>query len=64
MLDEIRGHMPEPTEEERDWMANDAVGTVARALVMAGVAMMIGVTAAYVVEQVTTPGPVASAPAK
>ena len=64
MLDELRGHMPEPTEEERDWMSRDAVGTVARALVMAGVALMIGVSAAYIFERVTAPGTVAAAPSR
>jgi len=48
MLDDLRSHDPRPTEEERGWIAADPLTAAARALVLVGISVMIGVAASYV----------------
>jgi hypothetical protein len=68
MLDDLRKtHDSNPTEEERFWMDADPVAGATRALVLVGMAVMIGVVVSYsvtpeeiphaVVSALTAPGP-------
>jgi hypothetical protein len=48
MLDDLRkNHDARPTQEERSWMEADPVAGATRALVMVGIAVMIGVVVSY-----------------
>jgi hypothetical protein len=50
MLDDLRkNHDAHPTGEELGWMGVDPVTAAARAMVLVGVSLMIGVAASYVV---------------
>ncbi|HUJ01553.1 MAG TPA: hypothetical protein VLY46_15045 [Usitatibacter sp.] len=49
MLDELRDHDPKANREELDWMQLDPLTAATRALVLVGVALMIGVAASYLV---------------
>jgi hypothetical protein len=42
MLDDLRNHDALPTREERSWLAFDDLGTIARAVLLAAVAIAIG----------------------
>jgi hypothetical protein len=44
MLDEIRGHDPQPTDEEKLWTTTDPVRLVLKALGLAAMAIAIGVS--------------------
>jgi hypothetical protein len=68
MLDDIRkNHDASPTEEERSWMDADPVAGAARAMVLVGLAVMIGVVVGYsatpeeiphaVISALSAPGP-------
>jgi hypothetical protein len=45
MLEDFRNHNPEPTEQERAWMAVNPVGVVVRLVVLAGIALAIALSA-------------------
>jgi hypothetical protein len=45
MMDEPRRHDPNPTEEERAWMATDPFPIVYRVAALAGVALLLGFAA-------------------
>ncbi|HSN22480.1 MAG TPA: hypothetical protein VLS49_17480 [Usitatibacter sp.] len=49
MLDDLRNHEAKPTREESEWVGLDPLMAATRALVMVGVAMMVGVAASYVI---------------
>jgi hypothetical protein len=57
MLEDIRNHDANPTTIEREWMAIDAVEVVMKSIVLAVVALTIGISAALMV------GPIDPAPA-
>jgi len=68
MLDDLRKtHDAHPTDEERSWMDFDPVAGAARAMVVVGLALMIGLVAGYsatpeeiphaVVSALSAPGP-------
>ncbi len=50
MLDEIRNHDAVPTEEEREWIDSDPLDGFSRALIIGGIAMLLGVTVSYLLE--------------
>jgi hypothetical protein len=52
MLDDIRNHDAQPTEEEEDWMRTDPVRIAVKAIVLAALALGIGVS---VTQLVATP---------
>jgi len=45
MLDDLRNHNATPTAEERQWMAIDPFTLVIRTLTLAGVAVLLGLSA-------------------
>jgi hypothetical protein len=45
MLDDLRNHDATPTAEERQWMATDPFTLVIRTLTLAGVALLLGLSA-------------------
>lgn len=47
MLEDIRNHDPAPTRQERDWIAIRAWEAVERALVLVGIALVLGTTASW-----------------
>lgn len=55
MLDDIRGHDPRPTDEEREWISSPAYGFVARVVLATGVALMLGVSAGALFERYGVP---------
>ncbi len=62
MLDDLRKtHDPRPTEEERSWLDFDPVAGAARATVVLGLAMMIGVVVSYSMAPEDIPRAVVSA---
>ncbi len=62
MLDDLRKtHDPRPTDEERSWLDFDPVAGAARALVLAGLAVMIGVVVSYSMTPEDIPHAVVSA---
>ena len=50
MLDDIRNHDPLPTAEEQEWMALHELGAIARAVLLATVALAIGWAASVALE--------------
>lgn len=50
MIDEIRNHDAAPTEEESRWMDIEPVSTVVALMVIAGLAVAIGVSAGTVAD--------------
>ena len=62
MLDDLRKtHDARPTAEERSWMDFDPVAGAARAMVVLGLAMMIGLVAGYSAAPEEIPHAVATA---
>jgi hypothetical protein len=61
MLEDFRDHDPNPTDQEREWMAANPLGVLVRLLALASLALAIGLTAssAFDIPTLTT---VASAP--
>jgi hypothetical protein len=52
MTDDLRkDHDPRPTAEERAWMAADFYGVLSRFVLVAGISIMIGVSAAVLTER-------------
>ena len=62
MLDEIRDHDPDPTVEERQWMAFDAVAAMARCVALGAVALIVGWTTSVILEQASRESVAAVAP--
>ena len=54
MLEDLRNHDALPTEEEQAWMAGHAVDLVMRSLALAAIAMTIGVSASYMIDDAPT----------
>lgn len=50
MLDDIRNHDMHPTDIEKEWMAFDAVEVVVKSIVLAVVALTIGISASLLME--------------
>jgi hypothetical protein len=61
MLDDIRNHDARPTREELEWMNTDPLQGATRALVMVGVALMIGMAGSFVVMPDEVPAPIVAA---
>ena len=53
MLEDIRNHDTNPSEAEQEWMAFDAVEVVVKSIVLAVVALTIGISASLLMEPVT-----------
>ena len=47
MLEDFRNHDPNPTQQERAWMATNPFAVVAKLVVVVGFAAVIGVSASY-----------------
>ena len=47
MLEDIRNHDPAPTRQECEWIAVRLWAAVERAIVLAGIALVIGTTASW-----------------
>ena len=47
MLEDFRNHDPKPTQQERAWMAANPFAAVAKLVVVAGFAAVIGVSASH-----------------
>jgi hypothetical protein len=47
MLEDIRNHDPRPNPQELEWLATGVWAAVERALVLAGIALIIGTTASW-----------------
>ena len=45
MLEDLRNHDAKPTPQEREWMAADPLKAVVRIVVLAGLAVAIGLAA-------------------
>jgi hypothetical protein len=50
MMDEIRNHDPMPTEQEREWLAANPFPVVLRLVLVAGVAVVLGVAASQTLD--------------
>lgn len=50
MLDDIRDHAPMPSPEECRWMAPEGLGTIARGVLLACVALLIGWSASELLD--------------
>jgi hypothetical protein len=62
MTDDLRkDHDPRPNAEERAWMNADFYGAVSRFVLVAGVAIMIGVSASVLTDRYATSPTMASA---
>ena len=56
MTDDLRkDHDPRPTAEERAWMAADFYAILSRFVLVAGISIMIGVSAAVLMDRFATP---------
>jgi hypothetical protein len=64
MLEDFRGHDPDPTVHERAWMETDPFPVAVRLVFLIGVSVAIGVTVSQTLEpdQLPAPAAVASAP--
>ena len=52
MVDDLRkDHDPLPNAEEREWMATDFFGSLSRFVLVAGIAIMLGVSASVLVDR-------------
>ena len=47
MLEDIRNHDPAPTAQESEWIAFRLWAAVERALVLVGIALVLGTTASW-----------------
>ncbi len=54
MLDEIRGHDPHPKPDEQEWISTDPFAAIGRVILIAGVAIMIGVSGSLLLERYST----------
>ena len=61
MLEDFRDHDPNPTVHERAWMQTNPYPVVFRVAIIAGVAVMIGLSATEAVLSPETPSPVSVA---
>jgi hypothetical protein len=63
MLEDIRDHDPEPTPEEREWLATGVLAAVERVMLLAGIALVIGSTASWLTDYQDGAAFVVTAPA-
>ena len=61
MLEDFRDHDPNPTVHERAWMETNPYPVVFRVAIIAGVALMIGLSATEAVLSPETPSPESAA---
>jgi hypothetical protein len=61
MLEDFRDHDPQPTAQERAWMAANPLGVMVRLLALASLAVAIGLSASHSFST-SAPTQVASAP--
>ena len=61
MLEDFRGHDPNPTVHERAWMQANPYPAIFRVLILAGIATIIGLSASEAVVNPETPSPVSVA---
>ena len=61
MLEDFRNHDPNPTDQEREWMAANPLGVLVRLLALASLAVAIGLSASHSFNT-SAPTTVASAP--
>jgi hypothetical protein len=61
MLEDFRDHDPNPTVHERAWMETNPYPVVFRVAIIAGMAMVIGLSATEAVLSPETPSPVSVA---
>jgi hypothetical protein len=66
MLEDFRGHDPDPTVHERAWMETNPFPVVVRLVALAGISVIIGVTLSQTLEpeHLPVPAAVASAPSQ
>ncbi|HZZ92609.1 MAG TPA: hypothetical protein VFE23_08600 [Usitatibacter sp.] len=62
MLDDIRNHDPSPTTEEQEWSRTDPIQLVAKALVLAIFAILVGASVSELVTMQVRTTDVALAP--
>jgi hypothetical protein len=60
MLEDLRNHDATPTAEEREWMAANPFRVLLHLVVLAGIALAIGVSGSLVVQDNPRPAAVAS----
>ena len=51
MLDDLRSRDRRPSPEESDWMRLDPIDALSRAVLLAGIAMAVGVGASILVDE-------------
>ena len=61
MLEDFRDHDPNPTVHERAWMETNPYPVVFRVAIIAGMAVVIGLSASEAVLSPETPSPVSVA---
>ena len=61
MLEDFRGHDPDPTPHERAWMNTEPYPAVVRLAILVGLAAIIGLSASEPVVNPATPSPVSEA---
>ena len=61
MLEDLRNHDATPTEEERAWLNADPFAVLLRLVVIAGIALAIGLTATVSIDPVQKSSTTASA---
>ena len=61
MLEDFRDHDPNPTVHERAWMETNPYPAAVRVALMAGIALIIGLSAGEPVVNPATPSPVSIA---
>ena len=50
MLEDFRNHDPVPTRQEREWIAAKVWAALQRAMLLAGIALVIGTTASWLTD--------------
>jgi hypothetical protein len=60
MLEDFRNHDATPTAEEREWMAANPLRVVLHLVVLAGIALAIGMSGSQMVQENPRPAAVAS----
>lgn len=61
MLEDFRNHDPNPTAHERAWMQANPYPAIFRVAIMAGIALVIGLSAGEPTLNPATPSPVSAA---
>ena len=60
MLEDLRNHDAAPTAEEREWMAANPFRVLLHLVVLAGIALAIGMSGSQLVQENSRPAAVAS----